>query len=54
MILWHDPRDPNVTDEYRAYFRRYMFGNYIALSALVLMFLFVLIARAFDLQRFFN
>jgi hypothetical protein len=49
--FWHDPNDPNLSDECRAHFKRFKLAGMAAILTMILIVLFVLLVRSFGLQE---
>src|SRR6202035_5508754 len=47
----HDPNDPNLSDECRAYFRRFKIAVMVAILTTIVGVLFILLVRSFGLQE---
>jgi hypothetical protein len=50
----HDPRDPKVSDECRAYLRRTKIAAMVAIAAMLLIGILIAVVRAFGLQDILN
>jgi hypothetical protein len=50
----HDPRDPKVSDECRAYLRRSKVAAMVAIAAMLLIGILIAVVKAFGLQEILN